>query len=225
MNWFKNYFHRPYPRSITEFRHAMVSYAQFGEDLLAQELLGYGRSDVYYIDIGAFHPIKKSNTYIFYKRGGKGICIEPNPEAYSLWKQFRPRDTFIPKGVIPQSSDVSSWGYRSNPGNAETNHIATLDKGDMLDCLHIECATIKEIILNEMPKSQQVDLLSIDCEGMDLAIIQDFPFETIRPKVAIVEDYVFSENSEVSIATKNKGYLIASYAKISKIFVDARHIT
>lgn len=53
----------------------MISYSQFGEDLLAQEILGYERCDIFYIDIGAFHPISKSNTYIFYKRGSRGhVC-------------------------------------------------------------------------------------------------------------------------------------------------------
>ena len=99
MKFLKNYLHRPFPNSFEEFKHAMVSYSQFGEDLLVQEVLGYERRDIFYIDIGAFHPISKSNTYIFYKRGGRGICVEPNPNAKALWQKFRPRDIFIGKGV------------------------------------------------------------------------------------------------------------------------------
>lgn len=80
----ENYLHRPFPNSFEEFKHAMISYSQFGEDLLAQEILGYERCDIFYIDIGAFHPISKSNTYIFYKRGSRGMCVEPNPQARPL---------------------------------------------------------------------------------------------------------------------------------------------
>ena len=68
MNILKNYCHRPFPQSFEEFKHAMVSYSQFGEDLLVQEILGYDRKDVFYIELGAYQPISKSNTYIFYKR-------------------------------------------------------------------------------------------------------------------------------------------------------------
>lgn len=54
LNWLKTYLQRPFPRSLQEFKRAMNSYAQFGEDLLAKELLGYERSDIFCIDIGAF---------------------------------------------------------------------------------------------------------------------------------------------------------------------------
>jgi FkbM family methyltransferase len=220
MKWLRNYLRRPFPRSITEFKDAMVSYAQFGEDLLAQELLGYERSDVFYMDIGAFHPISKSNTYVFYQRGGRGICIEPNPEARALWQQFRPRDTFIGKGVTGGASGFLS--YNSDDSKAGMNHFVEYQSNVYPDYLQLECVNIREIVTNLMTAGQRLDLLSIDCEGMDLEIIRSFPFDVVRPRVAIIEDFDYSEKSEISSLMHANGYKTVSYAKISKLFVDSR---
>lgn len=52
-----------------------------------------------YVDIGANHPIATNNTYLFYKRGFKGVIVEPNPYFYSMLKKVRPRDILI-EGAI-----------------------------------------------------------------------------------------------------------------------------
>jgi hypothetical protein len=68
------------------------------------------------------------------------------------------------------------------------------------------------------PKS--VDLLSVDCEGMDLDLIKNFPFDLARPKIVLVEDFDYSEESEIHRSMTNLGYEMKSYTKITKIFVD-----
>lgn len=74
------------------------SYAQSGEDIIADIEMGKKKKGVY-IDVGAFHPKLFSNTYLFYKRGWSGVCIEPRPEAEENFLKVRPRDTFVGVGV------------------------------------------------------------------------------------------------------------------------------
>jgi hypothetical protein len=135
--WISNYLHRLFPNSFEEFKHAMVSYSQFGEDLLAQEILGYERRDIFYLDIGAFHPISKSNTYIFYKRGGRGICVEPNPKARALWRQFRPRDIFVSKGATGEES--CHLNYVMDPGSGAQNSFQTKSNSGSSLQHEVEC--------------------------------------------------------------------------------------
>src|SRR4051812_46477871 len=69
------------------------SYSQHGEDALVAELLGgYDLSAGIYVDVGANHPIRLSNTYLFYRKGHHGILIEPNRSLLSLLEKFRKRD-------------------------------------------------------------------------------------------------------------------------------------
>ena len=53
-------------------RHTDQCYPQEGEDLVAARLLGDGDNG-FYVDVGAHHPIGHSNTYLFYRRGWRGI--------------------------------------------------------------------------------------------------------------------------------------------------------
>lgn len=45
------------------------SYAQEGEDLVVNRLLE-GKKDGFYVDVGAHHPYRFSNTYFFIKEVG-----------------------------------------------------------------------------------------------------------------------------------------------------------
>merc|ERR1711871_555504 len=46
----------------------------------------------FYIDIGAHDGKNKSNTYYFYKKGWKGINIEPIPKVFKKLLINKPRD-------------------------------------------------------------------------------------------------------------------------------------
>lgn len=216
MNIYKNYLHRPFPCSLEEFRHAMVSYSQFGEDLLVQEILGYDRTDVFYIELGAYQPISKSNTYIFYKRGGRGICVEPNPLAKKLWSDYRPRDIFVKKGVT--GGVFCEMFYNTDGAGSSTNHFSQESNG--ASSQQIELVNIRELIDEYLPAGQAVDLLTVDCEGMDLSILETFPFDKVRPRVIAVEDFDISGISDVHRYLQGLGYHFASLAKITKIFVS-----
>lgn len=60
----------------------------------------------------------------------------------------------------------------------------------------------------------------MDCEGMDLQILESFPFEKVQPRVVAVEDFDYSEQSRIHLLMSKMGYEMKSYAKITKIFVD-----
>lgn len=77
------------------------SYAQSGEDVVVDAILSRQKTG-FYVDIGAYHPKVFSNTYLFYKRGWRGICVEPNPEAKILFQVARPRDVFVNVGVMSE---------------------------------------------------------------------------------------------------------------------------
>jgi len=65
-------------------------YSQFGEDVILLNLMGSGIGT--YIDIGAGHPIRGSNTYALYRNGRSGILIDPILANVELARKRRPRD-------------------------------------------------------------------------------------------------------------------------------------
>ena len=52
--------------------HAVLSYSQEGEDLILQRIFAT-RERGFYVDVGAHHPQRFSNTYKFYRGGWRGI--------------------------------------------------------------------------------------------------------------------------------------------------------
>mgnify|MGYP001561699728 FL=1 len=74
------------------------SYRQNGEDVIIDKILnkrGLGT----YIDIGAYDPYRFNNTYRFYKKGWKGVNIEPDEYNYSLLLKKRPNDVNLNIGI------------------------------------------------------------------------------------------------------------------------------
>jgi hypothetical protein len=53
----------------------------------------------FYIDVGAHHPFRYSNTHMLYRRGWRGINIDPIPGAKIAFDRFRPGDINLEMGV------------------------------------------------------------------------------------------------------------------------------
>ena len=77
------------------------SYSQCGEDLIISGILG-SRHKIKYVDVGAGHPKLLSNTFLFYRRGGKGVCVEANPEQFNKLKRVRKKDLILFGAVVPK---------------------------------------------------------------------------------------------------------------------------
>ena len=48
-----------------------LCYSQEGEDMILSKIFG-GQKSGFYVDVGAHHPLRFSNTYLFYLRGWGG---------------------------------------------------------------------------------------------------------------------------------------------------------
>lgn len=71
--------------------YSKPSYSQEGEDRLLDRYFG-NRANGFFVDVGAHHPHRFSNTYLFYKRGWRGINIDAMPDSMKAFKSMRPRD-------------------------------------------------------------------------------------------------------------------------------------
>lgn len=82
-----------------------ISFARPGDDLQLMKLINNNTPGVY-VDIGSWHPKKASNTYFFYLRKWKGICIDPNKEDIDseIVKYLEAKDyRLLGKSIINQN--------------------------------------------------------------------------------------------------------------------------
>src|SRR5262252_5121055 len=82
---------------LKELRAMRVSYSQFGEDLVVRTHFtgDFDNSIGRFIDVGAFHPYKYSNTMLLSQLGWRGINIDCDPVKIARFEKLRSRDQNI----------------------------------------------------------------------------------------------------------------------------------
>jgi len=182
----------------------------------------------FYVDIGAHHPKRYSNTYFFYKKGWQGINVDAMPGSMSIFNKLRPRDINIELPVSNKSELLTYYSF-SEPavnGFSESLSKERSDSGDykLISKKQIKTTTLKNILDDRLPKGKEIDFLSIDVEGLDLAVLQSNDFSKYRPKVIIVEilenNFSIIGESEVSEYLVKNAYTIYGKSVNSVIFIE-----
>src|SRR5436309_16100262 len=75
-----------------------LAYSQEGEDLVLRRIFETQAKGIY-VDVGAHHPFRFSNTCLLHKRGWRGINIDAMPGSMTLFERFRPLDVNLELGV------------------------------------------------------------------------------------------------------------------------------
>lgn len=161
-----------------------VSMSQFAEDLILAQLFT-GQDDGFYVDVGAFHPERLSNTHNLYRRGWHGINLEPVPEHLALFEQSRPRDHNLGFAVGAERGTarfVVDVGFSS----FEDRFHADTD-GRTTHTIEVPVRTLAEVLEEYVPPGEEIDLLDVDCEGADAAVLLSNDWERFRPRVVLAE--------------------------------------
>ena len=67
------------------------TYSMFGEDLIVKDFFKKKKKG-FYVDVGCYHPLEGSNTYLLYKRGWNGINLDINTLSIELFNVARKED-------------------------------------------------------------------------------------------------------------------------------------
>ena len=177
------------PAPLTGFR----TYADHGEDVILTVMFDMlGIANPSYLDIGAHDPNHINNTALLYKRGGRGINIEANPELMHAFHKHRPEDLNLCCAVGPERQDKRILYVSKNPG-LSSFHRELVDEFDYE--LPVKTWTVSDILLGHR-KGKWPDLLTIDIEGEDVAVIEQcLPKEGDRPAVVCVEFLRLTDNN------------------------------
>lgn len=190
---------------------ATLSYAQEGEDILLKRIFER-QATGFYVDVGAHHPFRFSNTKLLYDRGWQGINIEPNPDVIDLFIKHRPRDIHV-AGGIARSQSVLTY-YRHHHPALNTFRREHVPGKEPSSTMEIPVLPLSSILSAHIESDQTIDLLSIDAEGMDLEILQSNDWTLYRPRYILVEVKRCSIeellDSEIQLYLKSKNYTLIS---------------
>ena len=170
------------------------SFAQSGEDIVVDILLEKKKMGVY-VDVGAFHPKLFSNTYLFYKRGWSGVVIEPRPEAKEDFAKVRPRDKFVAMGVAAKKDVLEYFEFADGATSTFSEKQAKInikEAGRKLKRkINVAVMPLADILASNGMEGKEIDIMSVDVEGMDLEVLSSNDWKKYRPKVIICEDLEF----------------------------------
>ncbi len=217
------------------FPHMRRSYSQSGEDIIISDLFHRLQiSNPAYLDIGANAPISLSNTYRFYTRGSRGVCVEPNPELYKKLKNKRPGDVCLNAGISfddKREADFYLFPEKYNGLNTFSKEEADFWEhtgNDLIGKHRVERVIRMPLIdINEVIGkyfSLHPNFISIDVEGLDLEIAKTIDFDKYKPEVFCLETLGFIagnkeiKKKEIVDFFIDKGYFIYADTYINTIF-------
>ena len=215
--------------------HKRTFYSIYGEDAIIMGLLDRyamqaGKQlNLSYIDIGAWRPIKGSNTYFLYKMGSTGTVVEPNPHFKRLWRAVRPRDSYLAFGCGLEKSANLQIFHPSAASNTFSStfaeEISTTQVHKVTSSLTVPLKSLKEIISEHVANSDLPFILDIDIEGMDYEVISSYEFPSgFRPTIILIEDKPPAGDSQDSSLIENylnsQNYKLIARTVVTAIYVD-----
>jgi FkbM family methyltransferase len=174
--------------------YGTVSYAQEGEDLVLRRFVEERRCG-FYVDVGAHHPARFSNTCFFYEQGWRGMNIEPAPGAVAEFMRQRPRDINLQFGVAEEPGKLTYYIFDDPALNTFDGTLAREREARtpyrMVATETVVVERLDVILRDNLPPGQAIDFMSIDVEGLDLQVLRSNDWSSYRPDFVLVESLDF----------------------------------
>ena len=194
-----------------------IQFSQFGEDALVYRHFPKGFVGTY-LDIGAYHPFKFSNTARLWMMGWSGVNVDANRASIALFDRARPADVNIWAAVVPQAGRNSA-GTVAFTGGEEINAVGRI-ADDETGAQQVPATTLKDLCGHF---TRPVDFMNVDIEGLDEALIGDEAFRTLAPRLLAIEQYgediaeIMRRPGTVSLI--RQGYSLVSRCELTSLFL------
>lgn len=213
--------------SIWSYLKYQKSFSQDGEDIVLGSFFE-NRKDYsgFYVDVGAHHPVRFSNTLKFYKKNWRGINIDPTPGSMIPFRILRRRDINLEIGVGSEYGELTFYCFNEPALNTFDKVLAearnTNNPYYITKEVRVPLFTLKDIFEKNLPPNQKIDFMSIDVEGLDLAVLRSNDWSRFDPGYILVEDPGFKvealNDSEIYNFLYSKGYKVVAQLKRTIIF-------
>lgn len=207
------------------------SYSQNYEDVVINQMItAYARRNrlpgfkLSYLEIGGNHPVCTSASFLMHKVYGiTGMIVEPNPVLAEQLRKHRPFDHIVEAAVVDNDQTEIEFFVSTQ------NELSTLSKNFVeKNRLTTQTIKVRTVRINELLESmKEVDslLLSIDIEGLDLAVLKDIDFDKYRPHFITIEpsEHIAPGTTDAILDfLKEKEYRLVAQNYVNLIFEDKR---
>ncbi|MFC1582186.1 FkbM family methyltransferase [Planctomycetota bacterium] len=212
-------------------KHLNEAYSQEGEDLILKRVLASKGRRGFFVDIGAHHPQRFSNTYIFYKKGWRGINVDAMPGSMEAFNELRPEDTNLEMGVSKQQAELTFYIFNDPALNgfsevqARKIHDDPGNKFEIVREAKVSTMPLADLLDKHLPEGTAIDFMNVDVEGLDMEVLQSNNWDKYKPGIVAVESGCLTldglADDEVANYLSGKGY--TPFAKTFKtvLYADA----
>lgn len=210
----------------------MNTYSQAGEDAIMFFFFNsIGVKKPTYLDIGTNDPIYGNNTFLFYKRGSRGVCVEADPSLFKNIRQKRREDVCLNVGVTFNNETSADFYVFDEPAHntlskEEAEHRNKVSDSKLKQVINIPLVNINLLIAKYF-NGGKPNIISIDVEGIDFEIIKTLDFDTYKPDMICIETLKYPldpsgwKMQEINEFMLSKGYVIYGDTFINTIFVHS----
>jgi FkbM family methyltransferase len=187
-----------------------------------------------FVEIGAHNGITYSNTYFFEKLGWQGICIEPIPEVFAQLRLNR--GCICINGCITNFTGEAPFLHVINNyvntemlsgliNEYDPRHVwrikyeSTINPGSY-EVLTVQCYKLNDLL--EQYGFYHIDILSIDTEGGELAILKSIDFNKFDIDVILVEDN-YSFKNAMCTELEKYGFIFVKSIEQDHVFRNRKY--
>jgi FkbM family methyltransferase len=176
------------------------------------------------IEVGAFEPIRLSNTYHFEQNGWDTYQIEANPENIDAFNMRKNKCINYAVAEYNQDNvdftivDCNSWS--ASFSSLEPNIHGHENYGKRK--IKVNVRTLNHIFDNELKhlKNKKIDIMTIDIEGGEIGALKGLDLTKIRPYLLCVEDHNFNGGtSEVHKYIISQNYRLDRYNTLDAFYI------
>lgn len=208
-------------------KYKRISFSQDGEDLVLWSFIQGNRkiTDGFYVDFGALHPFRFSNTMIFYRSGWKGINVDATPGSMRLFNKYRPRDINVESVLSDVDGEsVVYYCFKEPALNTFDQELAQgyIDQGFFLEKeISLKTVSANTILRKYVTKNDHINFITIDCEGLDYRIVTSIDLSRFAPDYFVVEDFCGADSNLEEYINKSvmHKYLVSQgYVMLSRLY-------
>lgn len=202
------------------------TYSQTGEDSIMDFYLRDVKNG-FYVEVGTNHPVYLNNTYLFYRKGWRGLCIEPNASLCKFIKLIRRGDSVLNIGIGPTKREMDFYFF--DPDTISTFSASEAEEYKKLGHKLVGSKKIPVMPLSETleqyGEGRAVDILSVDTEGLDMEVLQSNNWEKFRPKVVVVEVVQYRKDRGERVDKQFDDFLESKgYRKFADTYINALYM-
>ncbi len=180
-----------------------------------------------FFDVGAFEPIRISNSYHFERNGWTCYCFEANPDGIPFLKEHR-KNVFN-YAIAEEDKDnvqfnvvvTSGWTAGYSAINISEDYIriyGNIPEGAITQ-VNVPQKTLNSIIREHIPELSRIDIMSIDIEGGEYNCLKGLDIEKYKPRLMIIENAT-PENKNIQEYLENFGYKLDKQIDQNQYYVS-----